>query len=1593
MTARPALDGCLHEAFEDRARELPDRIAVVDGSRTLTYRELDAAADRIAARLRRLGAGPGTLVGLCAGRSAELVAGMIAILKSGAGYLPLDPSYPAARLSYLLADSRCSLVLGQRGHSAFIDDTTARFADLDLVITDGPEEDRAAGHRRADTGDVAYVIYTSGSTGAPKGVVVPHAQVMTLFAASRDSLGLSHADTWTLFHSFAFDFSVWEIWGALLTGGRLVIVPYTTSRSPGSFLDLLRQQRVTVLNQTPSAFYQLLEAAAEQDFPPTSLRLVIFGGEALDPAHLAPWFKGYGDAAPRLLNMYGITETTVHVTIRDITAADSPVVGSPIGRPLPHLRVHVLDARMRPTPTGTVGEMYVGGDGVSRGYLNRPGLTAGRFVPDPFGGRGARLYRTGDLAVADDRGELEFRGRIDDQVQLRGFRIELGEVESTISGLPGISGCAVVVQGAGVDAQLAAFVVGDYGPAAGLRTELARHLPPHMIPSRIVRVASIPLTPNGKADRERLRGWAATGRPDGLCYSPPANAAEEAVARIWGEVLGIGPVGRTDSFLALGGNSLQATRVAARISRELGGAPSTARLFRAETVADVVASLPDGPGPQTAGFPATAPAAGTAEPAGPDVPASFSQQRLVFLTDLNRSVGPAYNLPAAVRVIGPLDRAALTEALGDVLARHDALRTALVSTPEGVVADIRTDCEIPLRHADVSQATDPEQAAREAAARAARAPFDLAKAPLLRAVLIRLAPDDHLLVVVVHHAVADGWSLAILGDDLAGCYRARTGRGDPVPPAATGFADFARGQLQADRMGRFEAGLDFWRQTLQGAPAALELPADMSRPDMPAHRGARVARQLPRPLHAALLRFAAAERVTLYPVLLAAAALQVHRLTGARDLVIGSPAASRPDPRFESVVGFFVNTLPIRVRIGHGATYRSVVGLAHEAILQALDHQDVPFERIVAALAPERRVSRQPLVQVVVADQGGWRFHPRLAGTTTRPAEVDNGTSKFDLLVEIAEDADGVRLAVEYDTELFLPSTAERFLEGLLGILGAGLAAPAAPWPLTAPDRAPDHAPAAAAGPSPDPDDAAGGEQALSGTAERTLTEIWSEVLGVTSIGPAENFFALGGDSIRALRVAAGARARGLPIGVEQVFREPTVAGLAALCAPGGRAEPAPRHADIDAGAGTPAGVADIYRATALQLGLIFQTTLSDDATLYHDLVSVRLAGPLDATLLQRSVDILVARHEILRTTFDLAGYDEPMQLVRESMVVAVRVEEAGQPGGDAVRRWWRRAWREPFDLSAGPLLRCTVLRCPDGTYHLALSAHHAVLDGWSFSLLLTELLQEYDAMLSGAPLTPPRPPVRYREFVALERQAAEDLAASRFWQAAAAGRVPGWPTADPAELPGEPPLDPDYHAILPDELVSRARQLAGRVGVPVKSVCLGAHLKALAELSGDQEAVTGLVVNGRPEVDGADRALGLFLNSVPIRARPGTQGGAELSAMAFAAERRALRYRRFPLASIQRLTEGPCFRVLFNYADFYSFDPLAGLSALRIEDWWFCDRTEVPLVVELLRRPLSDAMELNIRVNPESASRVTAARFAMHLRRALAEMTADRPG
>ncbi|HEX6096257.1 MAG TPA: non-ribosomal peptide synthase/polyketide synthase [Thermoanaerobaculia bacterium] len=1037
-------DALIHELFERQAAARPDAVAVVFENQSLTYGELDARANRVARELLALGVQPDDRVAICVERSLEMIVGLLGILKAGGAYVPLDPAYPVERLRYMLDDSAPVALLTQSGLQGLVAELASHAPVVDISAAQFAQ-DRDASPAGVTPGHLAYIIYTSGSTGAPKGVMVEHRNVVRLFTATEEWFHFDANDVWTMFHSYAFDFSVWEIWGALLYGGRLVVVPQETSRTPDEFYELVCSSGTTILNQTPSAFRQFI-AAQRDSGAAHRLRHVIFGGEALEVATLEPWFERNGDRQPRLVNMYGITETTVHVTYRPLDRADTARGGSPIGCRIPDLAVYILDAHREPAPIGVAGELYIGGAGVARGYLNRPELTAERFLDDPFVARnGARMYKSGDLGRRLPDGSIDFIGRNDAQVKIRGFRIELGEIEAKLSQCAGVREAVVIArEDVAGDKRLVAYLVAEEDAmlqAADLRAALLAELPEYMVPAAFVALDALPLTTNGKLDRKALpepETAALTARE----YEAPQGETEETLAAIWRELLRVERAGRQDQFFELGGHSLLAVQLISRIRATLGVDIALRDLFAQPDLQALAGAIERGKA-------STMTRIETADRSQP-LPLSLAQQRLWFLHQLDRSASAAYHMPAALRLTGRLDVTALQATLDRVVARHEGLRTSFVSidgVPYQQIAPAGRGFALTVRDLRALDGESRDRMASEFAAEEASAPFDLSVGPLIRGQLLALADDEHLLLITQHHIVTDGWSIGILVREVAELYTAfRNGGSDPLPPLEVQYADYAqwqRGWLQGEELTR---QLGFWKEHLTGAPALLELPLDRPRPAVESHAGGSLPLVLSAELTEGLRAFSQRHGVTLFMTLLSAWGLLLSRLSGQQDVVVGTPVANRQRREVEGLIGFFVNTLALRLRFDDHPTLASLLAQVKDTTLAAFAHQELPFEQVVDAVQPQRSLSHSPLFQTLLAlnNTAGGGDALRLPDLDLVPVELAPAAAQYELSLHLEDGAEAVSGLLVYASDLFDRSTVERWAGHYVRLLEAMVLDPAA---------------------------------------------------------------------------------------------------------------------------------------------------------------------------------------------------------------------------------------------------------------------------------------------------------------------------------------------------------------------------------------------------------------------------------------------------------------------------------------------------------------------------------------------------------------------
>ncbi|MEV4615579.1 amino acid adenylation domain-containing protein [Kitasatospora sp. NPDC049258] len=1129
-TGEPAPGGLLHELVAARAALTPDAPAVVAGDLEVSYGELDRRANRLAHHLRELGAGPDRLVGVCLHRGPDLAVALLAVWKAGAAYVPFDPGHPRDRIEWVLRDTGAEVVLTEESLADLVRTEGVRLVVLDSPATALDARPDTAPHSGVTADHLAYVIHTSGSTGRPKGVAVSHGGIGNRVGWTVRTHGLGPADRVLQKTSLSFDAAGWEFFGPLSSGGTVVMAPIGAERDPAELVRTVARQRISVLQVVPSVLRLLVEEPgwAQCD----AIRLVFSAGE---PLHAELCQRLLARAEVRIWNTYGPTECSIDVTAREFDPRQrtGPVL---IGRPISGIRLLVLDEDGELAPLGLPGELHVGGAGVARGYVNRPDLTADRFVPDPYGPPGARLYRTGDQVRWRADGELEYLGRLDGQVKVNGVRIEPGEIEGVLARHPQVRAAAVVaLKGAGGVGRIAAYLTVHGDPThEELRAYCREQLPEYLVPSVFTVLAEFPLTTSGKLDRKALpvpaaRAAAPTGR------SAPGTATERTVAAIWAELLDTPDIAVEDDFFRLGGYSLLLGRLAQRLRAATGREIALADLFTAATVRDQ-ARLIDL---------ATADGApiGRADRGAP-LPLSAGQQRMWFLDQLTPG-SAEYVVPLFLRLPEGIEPAVLGRALDALAARHEALRTRYPLRDGRPVQQVDGPGTVELTCAEA----DGPELVRLVAAEIARG-FDLAEGPVWRALLARRADGTAHLLVTIHHIACDGWSTVLIKRELRElCAALTAGRGSSLPELPIGYPDFAlwqRDQWLTESL--LERQLAHWRGVLADLPT-LRMPTDRPRPAHREAHGAVHAFTLPAATARGLVELGRERGATPFMTLLTVWQLLLAQHSGQWDIPVGTPVAGRVRPETHGLVGFFLNSLVLRTELAGELSFEQAVDRVRAVCLAAFAHQDLPFEQLVEDLQPARDPSRTPLYQALfdLQDDG----LTGLAEDGEELAEFGTAwrTTPTDLALIMRRQPDGDLVGMlEYATALFDPETAESLAEGLVELAGKLLADPGAAlgaldvrtgrdlrraqlaWnaaPTGAPRSAPVGRPAEPTAPR--------------NPFEQRLAEIWAQALE-TEVGVRDDFFALGGNSLLAATVTAAARAElELDIPVRVLFDGPTV--------------------------------------------------------------------------------------------------------------------------------------------------------------------------------------------------------------------------------------------------------------------------------------------------------------------------------------------------------------------------------------------------------------------------------------------------------------------
>ncbi len=1019
---------CIHQIIEEQAELTPDSLALLFDDQPLSYHQLNSSANQLAHLLQSLGVGPESLVAVCLHRSADMILALLAVLKAGGGYVPIDPDYPPARLAFMLDDSGAHLLITTLSLDQQLfgssDLSSVPRLYLDQLQHEIDSQSRVNPHSEVGGENLAYVIYTSGTTGKPKGAMNTHHGISNRLQWMQEAYLLDSSDRVLHKTPLSFDVSVWEVFWPLMSGAAVVVARPGGHLEPGYLVELIEKQEVTTMHFVPSMMEKFLEEVEEGRCK--SVRRVIASGEAMSRELVEKYFERMSG---ELHNLYGPTEASVDVSWWECErGAGGRSV--PIGRPIANTQIYILDKEMRAVPVGVLGELYLGGAGLGRGYLRKGGMTAERFVPNPYGGEGgSRIYRSGDIGRYREDGSIEYVGRVDHQVKIRGARIEIGEIESVMREVRGVREAVVVVrEEEGKGKELIGYVVMEEGEEVSvreMREELELRLPKVMVPRAIVRLEGMPLSPNGKLDRKALPSpeQLQTEEDD---FIAPRTPVEDVLGGIWSQVLKVEKVGINNNFFDLGGHSLLATQVASRVRESLGIEMPLRALFETATLADLAQELEKALRAEQ-GLPSPAL---TRVQRGEPFPLSFAQQRLWFLYQLEPA-SPLYHIPAATRLTGKLDLAALIMSFDELVRRHEVLRTTFSTIDGQPVQVIHPHEPVSVPIVDLSELTEKrrESEAQRLTLMEAILPFDITHGPLLRVGVVRMAEDDHIVPVTMHHIISDGWSMGVLIEEVAALYEAFSkGLSSPLADLPIQYADFTHWQRQWLQGEVLDAQLSYWKRRLQGSPPMLELPTDNPRPPIQNYNGSTEFITLPLSLTDKLKKITRQEGATLYMTLLSAFKILLYRYTGQEDILVGTPIASRNRVELEGLIGFFANTLVLRTDLSGNPNFQQTLGRVRERVLEAYTHQDLPFEKLVEELQPKRSLSHSPLFQVLFVFQNQPRAPIELTGLSLNGVGIASGTAKFDLTLDMEESGEGLSAALEYNTDLFEAATIKRML-------------------------------------------------------------------------------------------------------------------------------------------------------------------------------------------------------------------------------------------------------------------------------------------------------------------------------------------------------------------------------------------------------------------------------------------------------------------------------------------------------------------------------------------------------------------------------------
>lgn len=1294
--------------FNRQAGLFSDHTAVIFNEVAWDYRSLHAYANQFAYFLRYYHqVGKDDFVAVVLPRSADMIGVLLGILKAGACYVPVDPQYPQERFEYICNDSQSKLVVTPEVLMAFLQlrpDIPATAPELVVA----PEQ-------------TAYVIYTSGTTGRPKGVKVTHRNVVRLLVNDNNLFDFSEKDVWTMFHSYCFDFSVWEMYGALLFGGKLVVVPEMTAKDTAQFLDLLAYRQVTVLNQTPSAFYRLIDID-QQGVTLPALRYVIFGGEALSPYKLKDWAARY--LRVKLINMYGITETTVHVTYKEITPNEINHNISDIGKPIPTLGCYVLDAAQRLLPRGATGEIYVFGEGVAAGYLNKPELTAEKFVELPWA-EGRRLYRSGDLARILPSGDMEYLGRADNQVKIRGHRIELAETESNLLKHAAVKDALVITRKdeEGADYMVAYYTVSTPVEVKELRLYLQLLVPEYMVPSYFVCIDSFPLTSNGKINRAVLPDPKTLITGEESDYVAPRTPMEQQLATIWQALLGISKIGVTDNFFNLGGHSLKATQLISRIHQQLSIELKLREVFAHPVLEEMAALLEKSV--VTAKTVTRIPRVAMAD----SYPLSPAQKRLWVLHQIE-DASSVYNIANAYVISRGIDHAILQQAVACMLDRHEILRTVFRKEGEDVrqyVLPVEAVKEAFTYHDFRERKLSVADLAVELKA-AGMTAFNLAVPPLLKISLFRLEEEKYVVAYVMHHIISDGWSINLFFSELMYCYQALQQQRPPaLEPLPFQYRDYAVWCYEQWQSGAPNPHAAYWQSQFSNSWRRADVGLQKERPAVKTYAGSVAEYEISASTTQLLKEICRQDGATLFMGLMAAVKALIARFTSLTDIIVGVPVAGRDIEQVERQIGLYVNTLALRTTFSLQDSFRQLLKIIQKVCTDGFEHQEYPFDQLVSDLKLKRDVSRTPLfdIMVVLQNMADVKIAPELRQAEQEleavPVVYTGESAKFDLTWFFEETAaEGILLRLEFNTDLYdieaIQQIAGHFLKlldqlvmnsqtavGALPLFGEAEWAALSLRQQEALLRAPEQA-----GDGEVPASAATAYIAPAGAREARLAAAWEEVLGRGHISRTDNFFALGGDSIKALLLISRLKKHNLQISVPDIMRYAVLQEMAT------------RLEQTDAAIIAEKVTGPVPLSPIQQY---FLSNMQQSPWHYNQSVMIRLKDAPGPEIIRQSLQALIAHHDMLRAVFTCAHgvWQQTIQEEQEAVLEVHVLQDLPLTAATGQIESIANRIQAGFQLSTGPLFKAALFRCKEEEL-LLLCAHHLIVDGITWRILLEDL-------------------------------------------------------------------------------------------------------------------------------------------------------------------------------------------------------------------------------------------------------------------------------